>query len=502
MKYYEFPCGCRFPIIKEFADPELLPILDFDVDHIPDNCLATWAMVGEGKTQGCFQLESKLGMQWSKKLKPEHIEHLGALGALLRPGCLRAVDDKGVSMTQHYCRRKNMEEPIESYHPAVDAILGKTYNVMTYQEQAMAIATAVAGFSLVDADTLRKAIGKKLPEEMAKCKVMFLEGAKKAGILTDAQAIEVFDWIEKSQRYSFNKSHAISYGITGYQTAYVKFHFPVAFYTSWLAFAKEKQKPHEEVYNLVNDAKLFNVAVMAPDIRSLQSDFHTDGKIVRFGLSNIKGVGKAQVEKLKLAVEKATTILKKPIDEWTWFEFLVHCASSISSNIMSSLIKVGALSWMGVTRNQMLFDYTSWNGLTEKEQEWIQIRCGMKPPPKPEKPPKPAPDPNAPPKVKKPRKKKEAPTQQERTLSEEQASRMANDIANAEEVGCVVDDAQHAACDLLHEGYTYDEIDSMLNKYRRLKSDILIHEEQTAGPATDEEYAEVERLEEILYGLI
>ncbi len=198
-----YSCGCRFAIDE---NDELV----FSADtHDPKNtinfsCPETYRVLADF-AQGVFQLESPLGKSFVKKLKPENLEHIGALGSILRPGSLENKDENGISTTEHYVKKKNGLEEVKSYHPVIDNILSGTYNEMIYQEQAMEIAKECAGFTLMDADMLRKAIGKKIPEEMAKCKVMFLEGAKKAGVLSDEQAIEVFGWIEKSQRYSFNK---------------------------------------------------------------------------------------------------------------------------------------------------------------------------------------------------------------------------------------------------------------------------------------------------------
>jgi DNA polymerase-3 subunit alpha len=124
---------------------------------------------------------------------------------------------------------------------------------------------AVAGFTEQEADQLRKAIGKKLPRRWPSARRCSWRG-RAAGVLTDEQAEEVFGWIEKSQRYSFNKSHAVCYGLTGYHTAYIKAHFPVAFFTSWLRNARHKQDPQQEVFELVNDARLFDIDVEPPDL--------------------------------------------------------------------------------------------------------------------------------------------------------------------------------------------------------------------------------------------
>jgi DNA polymerase-3 subunit alpha len=371
MQYFQFPCGCRWPVIGPPAVEGGLPLLDFDAEKIPEDCSATWALLGRGETKGVFQLESQLGKVWTKKLAPENLEHITALGAILRPGCLKAMDKDGISMTEHYCLRKKGQEEVKSYHPAIDPILFPTYNILVYQEQAMAIARAVAGFDMQQADTLRKAIGKKLPEEMVKCKKLFMEGAQKAGIISQEMAQEVFGWIEKSQRYSFNKSHACCYGLTGYECAYIKAHFPLAFFTSWLYNARHKQDPRQEIAELVSDAKLFKIEVEGPDLRSFEQHFHTDGKVIRFGISDIKGVGPSGATKIREAIETATQRLGKPISQWTWSDFLYHCSSSIYSSVMVRLIEVGALRWLGRARQELLADYRVFNELTDKEKEWF-----------------------------------------------------------------------------------------------------------------------------------
>lgn len=358
-------------MLEDSVPDDTIPLLDFDVEKAPTNCKATWDLLGKGLTKGVFQLESSLGKTWTRKLKPENLEHMAALGSLLRPGCLRAIDEQGVSMTQHYVRRKNGEESTLKYHPAIDAVLADTYGVLAYQEQSMAIAVAVAGFNEQEADQLRKAIGKKLPEEMAKCKKMFLDGAKAAGILTDEQAAEVFGWIEKSQRYAFNKSHAACYGVTGYYSAYIKAHFPIAFFTAWLKNAHEKQDPKQEVFELVNDAKHFDIEVEPPDLRTMRPHFHTDRKTIKFGLGAIKGIGDAQVQKLEVAAMGVTASLGKPISEWTWWEFLSQFSDKVSSAVVIKLIQVGALRWTNMQRSAMEAEFKVWNGLTDKEREWV-----------------------------------------------------------------------------------------------------------------------------------
>ena len=175
----------------------------------------TWDLFKEGKTKGIFQLESNLGKSWSKKLSPNNLEELAALIALIRPGCLKAVID-GKSMTQRFVDRAKGLEEIEYLDDSLEDILKPTYGVLVYQEQSMRIAQKLAGFDLKQADDLRKAIGKKNAELMEQVKSSFLEGAASQGIVTKSEAEEIFGWIEKSSRDSFNKSHAVAYAVNSY----------------------------------------------------------------------------------------------------------------------------------------------------------------------------------------------------------------------------------------------------------------------------------------------
>ena len=361
---YKFSCGCSWPIIGKQQNTKALPLLDIDINKLPF-CEAAWQLFSRGETKGIFQLESDLGKQWSKKLRPKSAEHLSAIGALIRPGCLQAVDDDGVSMTAHYCKRANFEEPVASYHPVVDEVLKSTYGSLVFQEQAMELSRVIAGFSLQEADMLRKAMGKKLASEMAKCKKMFIDGAKKTQVVTEDQAEEIFGWIEQSQRYSFNKSHSCCYGLTGYDTAYLKSHFPVQFFTSWLFYAKDKADSLKEISELIEDAKNFGINVYPPDTFRLNANFDTDGVDIWFGITDIKGIGKSHFEKLKISIEKH----RNEID--TWESFLVKCSDEIPNTTIEKLITVGGFKKYNLNRQKMLADLKAWSSITDKEKGWI-----------------------------------------------------------------------------------------------------------------------------------
>ncbi len=372
MSKHTFLCGCSFDIIGPPPFPKSdLPAIRVDWDEIPLDCKATWDLLASGKTRMVFQLEKGGGRNGARELKPEEIEHMSALGSVLRPGCANSLDANGISTTEHYYRRKNGEEEVTSYHPALDSILGKTYNCMIYQEQSMQIAEKIAGFNKQEADQLRKSIGKKLPEEMAKVKKIFIEGAKRTGIVSEAQAEEIFSWIKESQKYNFNHSHSLCYGIIGYQCAYAKAHFPVITYTSWLRDAHNKQKPMQEVQELVNDARAMGIEVYPAAVEDKKINFYTDGETIKFGLFNLRGIGSIQAHKfIDFINEKEKTF--KSIRDWSWYEFLVICGFECPKTVMESIIRTGAIRYTNVTRAKAIHEYTEvWQELKDKEQSWI-----------------------------------------------------------------------------------------------------------------------------------
>lgn len=175
----------------------------FDINNFEDP--EVWDLICEGRTKGVFQLESNLGKHWAKEVQPRNIKELAALISLIRPGTLLAKDSNGKSMTKVYADRKKGLEPVDYPDDSLEPILGETYGVLVYQEQSMKIAQQLAGFSLKDADDLRKAIGKKKADLMEEMKKTFMDGAERVGIIKKEVAGEIFSWIEKSNRYAFNK---------------------------------------------------------------------------------------------------------------------------------------------------------------------------------------------------------------------------------------------------------------------------------------------------------
>jgi DNA polymerase-3 subunit alpha len=362
--FFAFDCGCKFKVIDHSGD---IPKIDFsaNIENLNLECHRTWDLISEGNTKGCFQLESRLGQMMAKKLKPENIEQLSGLIAILRPGCLESVRD-GKSITNHYIDKKNGLESIDYFHMALEPALKTTYGEMIYQEESMQIAHDIAGFDLQEADMLRKAIGKKKPEEMAKLKKKFLTGSKEKNIVTEDQAEEIFGWIEKSQRYSFNKSHSISYAMNAYLSAYAKAHFSRIFFASYLKFAKDKIDPQQEIKELVRNANEMEIDVRLPDLRNLNKHFFIKDKNIYFGLTDIKGVGDSVFRKILELTET------KDISSLGYLQTICHILLNINSTAAKALVSSGALDYFKKNRTEILFHYEILSSLTKKELELLQ----------------------------------------------------------------------------------------------------------------------------------
>jgi DNA polymerase-3 subunit alpha len=363
-KKFQYSCGCSFDIVDNGETKKIL--FEPNIDHISLDCARTWDLISDGNTKGCFQLESRLGRSMAKKLKPSNIEELSALISIMRPGCLEAVRD-GKTVSNHFIDKKNGQESIDYFHPSLETILRNTYGEMVYQEQAMEIAKVIAGFNLQEADMLRKAIGKKKPEEMAKVKQKFIAGTQKTNIVSLEQAEQIFGWIEKSQRYSFNKSHAVSYAINGYLSAYAKAHFPKIFFASYLRFAKDKIDPQAEIKELVQNATEMDIVVHTPDIRNMNQFFILKNNKIYFGLTDIKGVGASVFEKLKNMIQDNSIDL----NNINWLNLLFKILLNINSIAAKALIESGATSFIKQTRNSMVFEYNTASNLTKKETAFL-----------------------------------------------------------------------------------------------------------------------------------
>ena len=345
----------------------------FDINNFEDE--AVWDLICNGDTKGVFQLESNLGRHWAKQTKPRNIKDLSALVSLIRPGTLLAKDITGKSMTQVYADRKaaKSDSPVEYLHSSLEPILKETYGVLVYQEQSMLIAQRLAGFNLKEADGLRKAIGKKKADLMAKVKKSFLAGAEKEGIVTREIADEIFSWIEKSSRYAFNKSHAVSYAINAYWSAYCKCYRRQQFYETYLNKSDKKPKPDIEKKQLMSDARMSDINVLPPRLRYLKTNFTLiqNSSSIIYGLRHIKGVSVKTCKNIEQHLADFNVV------NYDWMDSLIKMIHTLNIDKRSAIamISVGAFNGANnrLSREQMLYEYNSWKQLTKTEQEWISM---------------------------------------------------------------------------------------------------------------------------------
>ena len=293
--------------------------------------------------------------------------------AIIRPGTLKAYVD-GKSMTQHYVDRKHGREEVVYPHPALEEILKPTYGVLVYQEQSMRIAQKIAGFNLQEADQLRKAIGKKKADLMNKVKKAFISGSEKTGLASKEEAELIFSWIEKSARYAFNKSHSVSYAVCSYWSAYQKAHNTKEFFLSYLYYANEKQDPQQEIYELISEAKLFDISVKTPVIIKYKDKFNIDKNTIYFGIKDIKSLTGKNGDILIEILNSLEQNIDKSIKELKWIEILLYLNSRISSSSFKSLASIGFFRGIKdtITRNKCLYDYEILKSLTKTEQTWLE----------------------------------------------------------------------------------------------------------------------------------
>ena len=319
-------------ISVDLDDPELLGEMDDPV---------TYAMLATGFTLGVFQLDST-GMQaLVRKLKPTRFEDISALLALYRPGPL------GMDMHIAFADRKNGLEQVSYDHPDLEPILGETYGVIVYQEQVMKIATDLSGFSMSEADALRKAVGKKKRDLMEAQKDQLISGGVSAGY-DRAFMANLWGLIEKFAEYGFNKAHTVAYGVVSYQTAWLKAHYPVEYMAALLTSVKN-HKDNKPLY--LNECRRLGIPVLPPDVNESGSDFTPRDEKILFGLSAVRGVG----EGIVASIVEARTAAGRFTD------FVDFCdkvdGSVLNKKTLESLILAGAFAGLGHTRKGLLAVY-------------------------------------------------------------------------------------------------------------------------------------------------
>jgi len=321
---------------------ELDPVLaDFNLDALPLDDRATYDLLTKARTVAVFQLESR-GMQGMlKDARPDRFEDIIALVALYRPGPMDLIPD--------FCRRKHGER-FDYPDARTEDILSETYGIMVYQEQVMQMAQVIGGYSLGGADLLRRAMGKKKPEEMAEHRLIFREGAAKNG-LSEQKADEIFDLMEKFAGYGFNKSHAAAYALLSYHTAYLKTHHAAAFMAANLSLALDDT---DKIKILVEDAtEVCGLTLLPPDINQSDYRFTPVGKPgqratqIRYGLGAIKGSGQNAIEAIIAARQDG------PFTDL--FDFLKRVDKrQLNRRTIEALIRAGAFDCLRVERSVLL----------------------------------------------------------------------------------------------------------------------------------------------------
>jgi DNA polymerase-3 subunit alpha len=310
--------------------------IELDGDALPLDDARTYQLLTEARTFGVFQLESAGMRDALKRLKPQRIEDIIAMVALYRPGPMDLIED--------FVNRKHGRAAIAYEHPLMEQVLQETYGIMVYQEQVMRLAADLAGFSLGEADTLRKAMGKKDRELMATQREKFISGCK-ANKIDGKKAERIWDLIEKFAGYGFNKSHAACYGVVAYQTAYLKANYPTEFMAALLTSEMDKT---DKIVLYVEETRAMGLRVEPPDVNVSRADFTVAGEAIHFGLAAIKNVGATAIESIVRTREADGRFAS--LDDF--------CARVdlrlVNRRVVECLIKAGAFDSLQSTRAGLL----------------------------------------------------------------------------------------------------------------------------------------------------
>ncbi len=329
-------------IINDKGKQQGLPLVD--INTIPLDDPACFELLKQSKTTAVFQLESRGMKDLIKRLQPSSLEDMIALVALYRPGPLES------GMVEDFIDRKHLRQPVayphvDYQHPDLEPVLENTYGIILYQEQVMQIAQVLAGFSLGGADMLRRAMGKKKPEEMVKQRELFLQGAQGRGIDTDL-ANNIFDLMEKFAGYGFNKSHSAAYALVSYQTLWLKTHYPAAFMAATLSADLDNT---DKVVGLIEECRQLGLTVLPPDVNAGSYSFTVnDQDQVVYGLGAVKGVGEGPVAAITQAREQGGKFTDL-------FDFCARMDSrKINKRTLEALIRSGALDSLAEHRGILL----------------------------------------------------------------------------------------------------------------------------------------------------
>ena len=324
-----------------------------DIDIIPLDDEKTFTLLQRAETDGVFQLESPGMQNILRKMGPTNFEDIIAVVALYRPGPL------GSGMVDDYIERKKNPKKIKYLHPVLEPILKDTLGVIIYQEQVMLISQAMGGFVLSEADQLRKAMSKKIPEKIKQMKDKFMEGASVKNI-NKKVAEKIFSLIEKFGEYGFNKSHSAAYAMVSYQTAYLKAHYSIEFMTALLSVQEDKQ---EDIKRYINVCRNNGIQILPPDILYSDLSFTIEGNAIRFGMSAIKGVGEKAIKAILHARKK-----KGGFNSLEDF-FKKIDINTVNKGVIESFIKAGALDSLDKNRASLFLSIDRIIEITKRFQE-------------------------------------------------------------------------------------------------------------------------------------
>lgn len=309
-----------------------------DIAKIPLDDKKTFDLLSRGDTNGVFQLESSGIRELVKKLKPDRFEDVVALIALYRPGPLKS------GMVDTFCRCKHGQEEPQYKHPVIKKILEETYGVILYQEQVMQMAKELAGFTLTEADRLRKAISKKKKDLMEAYQKQFIEGAQKLHNVDPAVSKEIFDLIDFFSGYGFNKSHSAAYALLTYQTAYLKAHYPIEFMTALMTIESQNT---DKITRYIHDCEKMNIKILPPDINHSIASFSVTANQIRFGFAALKGLGDRAIEEILKS--------RQEVGRFTSLFHLCEHADTrvVNKQVLEALVKSGALDYFKRKRSQL-----------------------------------------------------------------------------------------------------------------------------------------------------
>jgi DNA polymerase-3 subunit alpha len=314
--------------------------IDIDIECLSLDDKKTYEMLGRGNAMGVFQLESGGMRDLLKKMRPSEFEDLISINALYRPGPM------GSGMLEDFIKRKRGEQKISYPHPKLEGVLKTTCGIILYQEQVMQIASVIAGFSMAQADDLRKAMGKKIASEMKKMRSFFIEGCAKTHQIPEGTANQLFDLIDFFAGYGFNRSHSAAYSLISFRTAYLKANYPVEFMTALLSSEKDNT---DKVVEYTKECGAMAISVLPPDVNHSMAQFTVENKnTIRFGLLAVKNIGAGAIESMVHARAQGGPFT-------SIFDFCRRIDLRLNNRkVVESLIKSGAFDGFNCRRAQMM----------------------------------------------------------------------------------------------------------------------------------------------------